>query len=366
VKKVMALCCIVLFVSLCSAQTATQLDECQQVVTKDTDPVIAPSICAIAASQLSSKEHFLKITGNGEILAESDGVQRVYHLSGSLMSTFLLQGQTDLIKRFARVASQDPNGKQWLDGLLPESIDHWEALRDRYCEFHPGDSYRDFHDDERVCQGTAHREVEPVKPITSVVIENRQPILAPSDKRGTETCQKAITFAIAESGGLGYQLPKVSAKWLDKVQQKYPNVCFLQYGARSGQANYLIVMSSTNSAYSGLQPIFHRGTTTTPVSGSGTVTDNAGGMWAFTYQGTVTTTTTTQSNLPYTDTTESFYANAYTEDGSLVGTSERSTSSRQGGDPSNALGYNLMARLMSIHLKEHLLDNIIKRVSTLP
>jgi len=51
----------------------------------------------------------------------------------------------------------------------------------------------------------------------------------------------------------------------------------------------------------------HRASTnTTPVSGSGTVTDSYGGMWNYTYDGTVTTTTTTTTttheNLPYTDT----------------------------------------------------------------
>jgi hypothetical protein len=96
------------------------------------------------------------------------------------------------------------------------------------------------------------------------------------------------------------------------------------------------------------------------------VTDNSGSTWYFTYQGTVTTTTTTQTNVPYTDTTSFFYANAYSEEGSLVVTSDRTASTRQGGDPWNALGYNLTSALLSINLKERLLESIVKQVNTLP
>jgi len=67
-----------------------------------------------------------------------------------------------------------------------------------------------------------------------------------------------------------------------------------------------------------------------------------------------------------TDTTVGLYASAYSEDGRQVGWARRAESYRQGGDPSNTLGYNLGARLASIHVKEHLLDDIVGRVNALP
>ena len=101
-----------------------------------------------------------------------------------------------------------------------------------------------------------------------------------------------------------------------------------------------------------------------PISGSGTVTNNYGSTWSYTYSGTVTTTTitTTETNLPYTDTTIGLYANAYNESGTAVAWAQRAVSYRQGGDGMNTLGYNLGSRLGSIHVKEHLLNAVMERL----
>jgi TPR repeat protein len=185
-------------------------------------------------------------------------------------------------------------------------------------------------------------------------------------------CNKSITFAVASNGSLVYRLPNVSTKWLANVQKKFPNVCFPQDGGipATGAANYLIVLSTQSNEFNGLYPTYRTSTdtTTSPTSGTGTVTDSSGSAWNYTYQGTITstTTTTTQTDIPYTDTTVGLYASAYSEDGRQVGWARRAESYRQGGDPSNTLGYNLGARLASIHVKEHLLDDIVGRVNALP
>jgi hypothetical protein len=105
----------------------------------------------------------------------------------------------------------------------------------------------------------------------------------------------------------------------------------------------------------------------TPVSGSGTVTDNYGGMWNYTYDGTVTTTTTTttttEENLPYRDTSNTLYLHAYSQNGSLVSERWRTVTTRQGGDAGNTLGYNLGAALVTIHFKEHLLRQAVEDVT---
>src|ERR1039458_9044105 len=58
---------------------------------------------------------------------------------------------------------------------------------------------------------------------------------------------------------------------------------------------------------SGLYPVYRttNDTSTSPTIGNGTITDNSGSSWSYTYQGTTTSTTTTtqQTALPYTDTT---------------------------------------------------------------
>jgi hypothetical protein len=185
------------------------------------------------------------------------------------------------------------------------------------------------------------------------------------------SCAKAITFAVAEHGSLTYRLPNVSTKWFDKAQKKFPNVCFLQYGSSgTSTEQYLIVLSTQSSAFSGLYPVYRttKDTSTSPTTGNGTITDNRGSSWSYTYQGTTTSTTTTtqQTTLPYTDTTLSLFANVYDKNGNPLGSAYRSESFRQGGDSANTLGYNLGGRLSSIHIKERLLDEIVSKVSAVP
>ena len=186
------------------------------------------------------------------------------------------------------------------------------------------------------------------------------------------SCTKTVTFAVAENGSLDYRLPKVSPKWFEKTQKKFPNVCFSQYGvtASTNTEQYLIVLSTQSSAFNGLYPAYRTTTDTAinPVSGNGTISDNSGSSWSYTYQGTITTTMTTtqQTDLPYTDTTIGLFANAYDQRGNPIGSAQRAESFRQGGDAANTLGYNLGARLSAIHIKERLLEDIVNKVNTAP
>jgi hypothetical protein len=108
--------------------------------------------------------------------------------------------------------------------------------------------------------------------------------------------------------------------------------CFAQ-APDSRVANYLLVFSTSQSAFNGIYPTVRTSTSTTPVSGSGTVTNNYGGMWNYTYDGAVTTTTTTTTpdDLPYTDTSNTLYVRSYDQHGRQISERWRTITARQGG-----------------------------------
>jgi hypothetical protein len=197
-----------------------------------------------------------------------------------------------------------------------------------------------------------------------------QPTLA-KDKtdRTSAGCDKNISFAVAQNGQVVARVPTFADKWVSKNAKKYPGMCFSQM-PNPQAANYLLVFSTSQSAFNGIYPTVRTSTSTntntTPVSGSGTVTDSYGGMWNYTYDGTVTTTTTstttTREDLPYTDTSNSLYLASYEQHGRQVSERWRTITTRQGGDGMNTLGYNLGAALGAMHMKEHLLKSVVKDV----
>ncbi len=185
-------------------------------------------------------------------------------------------------------------------------------------------------------------------------------------------CRKSVTFAIASNGSLAYRLPNVNTKWFDSALKKNPDICFSQYRSTrvDGAMPFLVVLSTSQSAFNGLYPVYrtNTSTSTSPVSGSGTITGNNGSTWNYTYQGqdTVTTTTTERTDVPYQDTTVGLYAMVYDDNGSAIGSAQKTETFRQGGDPNNTLGYNLGSRLAAIHIKEHLLQDALKRILAAP
>jgi len=176
------------------------------------------------------------------------------------------------------------------------------------------------------------------------------------------SCTRNISFAVAEGGQVATLAPKFTAKWVESNAKNYPGVCFSQT-PNAQAANFVIVFATSQSAFSGIYPTIRTrsGTSTHPVSGQGTVTDNDGGTWNYTYNGTVTSSTTTTSyvNLPFTDTATSIYAYSYDQAGHLVSERRRTITTRQGGDGANTLGYNLGAALVRIHFRERLLKDAV-------
>jgi hypothetical protein len=202
--------------------------------------------------------------------------------------------------------------------------------------------------------------IAPPAPDASVSLPPAHPVPRP-------TCDNALTFAIADGVRLDFRFPHMSEKWVKKIQSKYKNICFPQLRASDvGRTNYLVVLSTSSAAFNGLFPKFTTTTewNTTPVSGSGSVTDYYGRVWNYSYTGSVTTTTTStyEQNLPYTDTTYGYFANAYSEGGDLVAWQRQFKTVRSGGDPANSLGYNLGTALFNRHPEEKLLENLIKRL----
>jgi len=198
-----------------------------------------------------------------------------------------------------------------------------------------------------------------------------QPMLAKDKADKTSSgCEKNISFAVAEGGQVVSRVPTFADKWVSKNGKKYLGLCFSQV-RNSQAANYVLVFSTSQSAFNGIYPTVRTSTSTntstTPVSGSGTVTSSYGGMWNYTYDGTVTTTTmtttTTQENLPYTDTSNTLYLGSYDQHGRQISERWRTVTTRQGGDGMNTLGYNLGAALGAMHVKEHLLKSVVKDVS---
>src|SRR5665213_4221329 len=119
---------------------------------------------------------------------------------------------------------------------------------------------------------------------------------AASHPNGTSnlSCDRNISFAVAENGAINARVPDVLQKWLAKNAKKYPTFCFSQT-LSSTLPNYVFVLATSQTAFSGLTPSVQRTTNTdvTPTSGSGTVTNNYGETWNYTYTGTVSTQTTT-------------------------------------------------------------------------
>ena len=178
-------------------------------------------------------------------------------------------------------------------------------------------------------------------------------------------CEKNISFAMAEAGQIVPRVPSFAQKWTKKNQSKHPGLCFSQ-NPISDADNYLLVFSTSQSAFNGIYPTVHTSTSTntTPVSGNCTVTDYYGGMWQYSFDGTVTTTTTTTEHLslPYTDTSNTLYLYSYGQNGRAISQRSRTLTTRQGGDGMNTLGYNLGALLGSIHMKQGLLSDVVKDV----
>ncbi len=159
-------------------------------------------------------------------------------------------------------------------------------------------------------------------------------------------CDQIITVAGLTPSGLALYIPPEGQQFIAKNAEKYPRMCLLQDASKyaPGVPRYLLVWSYSNAAFAGFQPV--QRTTTEPISGTGTVTNLAGGPWNFTYTGTETEIETL--NAPYVVQSRSLYLRAYDESGNLISQHSITTSRMAGGDASYAYGYNAGALISAL------------------
>jgi hypothetical protein len=183
-------------------------------------------------------------------------------------------------------------------------------------------------------------------PSTLVTIKGRERLpdeqLVKITEHNRALCDQVITVAGLTPNGLALYVPPEGQKFMAKNSQDYPRMCLLE-GANNvvpGVPRYLLVYAYSENAFAGFQPVTRINTTTTPVSGSGTVMNGYGSMWNFTYSGTVETSEMDTIEAPYVIRSRSLFLNAYDENGSLVSRHSFTVSSQLGGNGASAIGYN--------------------------
>ncbi len=394
-----------------SSHSAAQLEACQ----KQIDPQIYPAdTCTVILSYLAPADELgLGPFEDGSFMvisrsADGKSNAKTYYLPPTIRSEIALKTMRQTLEDVQSLADKEPNGI--FAGMLPDGRDLWTKLVAVYCYYHLDEQYADpsgslakchregaLPDDKtlesefdgamayknnyftfldaRVAQrldtnAATAPTVPPSQthpPASTAPITSNPNMVRPVVQTG---CDKNISFAVAGGGQIVSRVPAFAEKWISKNQKKYTGLCFSQVPDPQA-ANYLLVFSTSQSAFNGIYPTVRTNTSTststTPVSGSGIVTDNYGGMWNYTYDGTATTTTTTTTttheNLPYTDTSNTLYLNSYDQHGGMISQRWRTITTRQGGDGANTLGYNLGAALGAIHMKEHLLKSVVEDVT---
>jgi hypothetical protein len=159
-----------------------------------------------------------------------------------------------------------------------------------------------------------------------------------------QTCSKVVTFAVADASGVHPSLGSRGwiANWVEKNANKLPDICFSQRPMRD-RANYLIVLSQSASYFHGFEPVVR--------------TDET---WNYSDDGTATsTTTTTRENVPYTINSNTIYANAYDDRGTLVSHRSHIYSKKSGGDPTDSAEYNIENELRAINARGRLIHSVV-------
>jgi len=209
-------------------------------------------------------------------------------------------------------------------------------------------------------KGNAQGMVQPApesSPMANPAVSQKSPV-APNAPAAT------VTFVTIQNGNVVPLMPEWAIKWVRKNEKKYPGVRFQTSGeAVAGARNFVLAFSASSAEVQGFQPVTHQDTSTSssPVSGSGTVTDTHGEMWNYTYNGTVTTTTTTTTHeqVPYTRTSNALYVTAFDERGGMVAQRWHVYSTQSGGNSANALGYNLGNALGALNARGHMLKRVV-------
>ncbi len=178
-------------------------------------------------------------------------------------------------------------------------------------------------------------------------------------------CDQTITVAGLTPNGLALYVPPLGQKFMAKNSQNYPRMCLLEDAANvvPGVPRYLLAYAYSENAFAGFQPVTRVNTTTTPVSGSGTVKNAYSDAWNFTYYGTLETTEMDTIEAPYVIQSHSLYLNAYDENGHVVSRHSFTVSSQVGGNGASAVVYN-GAQLIALlwNNPSHLIKSVLKDV----
>lgn len=126
--------------------------------------------------------------------------------------------------------------------------------------------------------------------------------VAQTPTRAPAPCTKTITFAAAEDGQPVPAIPKFAAKWIGKSKhvEGYPDMCLSQVPS-SRTANYIVIFSTRESSFKGLTATAHTYTSSGPLSGDGAGLSSYGGMWTYSYSGTLPQTATSSLDLQRID-----------------------------------------------------------------
>jgi hypothetical protein len=178
-------------------------------------------------------------------------------------------------------------------------------------------------------------------------------------KHNRALCDQVITVAQMTPNGLALEPGTPDVRKF--LAQKYPRTCLLEDSTRvaPGLPRYLLVYANSDSVFAGFQPT--QQTASSPVSGSGTITNPYGNMWNFTFSGTIQTSETMQS--PYVLESQTVFLYAYDGNGNVVSHHSIVASRQIGGDPSYAAGYNSGALLSRLwNNPRRLADSVLKDV----
>jgi len=185
-----------------------------------------------------------------------------------------------------------------------------------------------------------------------------------------QPCNKVVSFGfMAPTQGsrlIHYNPPDGTSKgwlnnWVRMDAKNYPDVFFLPNPLKD-RANSLAVWSGSPRLFQGFQAVTSTTTHTTPGSGSGTFTHNYGGMWNFSYNSEVTTTTT-HENFPCEIKTNSLYARAYNGDGALVSQRYHFDSTQTLGDPYAVFSYNVENLFRIINARGRLITSTLQHIA---
>jgi hypothetical protein len=186
---------------------------------------------------------------------------------------------------------------------------------------------------------------------------------ANADAAWMKDCDQIITVAGLTPNGLALYIPSEGRQFMARNLKNYPRTCLVEEADAAGIApsvpHYLLVWAYSEAAFAGFQPV-QQGTTS-PVSGSGTVTNAYGDRWNVTYSGTATVID--MMEVPYVLQSRALYLNAYDAKGNLVSHHSITASSQAGGDASYAAGYNA-GTLISLlwNNPSHLIKVVLKDV----